>query len=158
MRPLYALTLWQPWADLIVDGIKPVENREWAPPSWLIGHPFAIHAGKHYDTECQWECEAGTFSANGSPIIVKPKAEITLGAIIGIATLEGWQHKESLFRAGDESPWFFGPFGWWLRDVVKIDPVPCRGMQKLWRVEGPVLDAVRAGYAKARKEKTACLP
>jgi hypothetical protein len=141
-RPLYALTLWQPWADLIVDGIKPVENRPWPPPRWLIGQRFAIHAGRTYDTECAEECAAGSFSEDRSPIIVKSKAEITLGAIVGVATLERYNKKASLFRSADESPWFFGPFGWWLRDVIRIDPVPCRGKQKLWRVEGETLEAV----------------
>jgi len=61
-RPLYALTLWQPWADLVIDEIKPVENRGWAPPTWLIGQPFAIHAGRTYDPECELRYLAGAFS------------------------------------------------------------------------------------------------
>lgn len=30
-----ALTLWQPWASLVMAGVKDVENRSWPPPSTL---------------------------------------------------------------------------------------------------------------------------
>lgn len=43
-----AISIKQPWATLIVAGIKPVENR-----SWPIRHrgPLLIHAGKRIDWE-----------------------------------------------------------------------------------------------------------
>lgn len=40
-----ALTIWQPWATLIMIGAKPYEFRSWKPPAWLIGKRLAIHAG-----------------------------------------------------------------------------------------------------------------
>lgn len=40
-----ALTIWQPWATLIMIGAKPYEFRSWQPPSWLVGNRLAIHAG-----------------------------------------------------------------------------------------------------------------
>jgi hypothetical protein len=39
-----ALTVRQPWAGLIVLGVKDVENRTWLPPDDLIGERLAIHA------------------------------------------------------------------------------------------------------------------
>jgi hypothetical protein len=39
-----ALTIWQPWASLIIAGAKPYEFRSWRPPAWLIGQPLVIHA------------------------------------------------------------------------------------------------------------------
>jgi hypothetical protein len=154
-EPLYALTLWQPWADLIVDGLKPVENRPWAPPSWLLGKPFAIHAGRTYDRECEAACFAGRFSPDGTtPIAVS--SEGARGAIIGIATLDRVEWRRPLLEPSSESPWFFGPCGWWLRDVTRIRPVPCRGFQKLWKVEGETLDLVREAYREAlRRERAA---
>jgi hypothetical protein len=43
---LYALTLWQPWASLVMGGWKPYEFRPYAAPKWLAGHRIVIHAGK----------------------------------------------------------------------------------------------------------------
>lgn len=40
-----ALTVWQPWASLILIGAKPYEFRSWQPPRWLVGRTMAIHAG-----------------------------------------------------------------------------------------------------------------
>ena len=40
-----AITLWQPWASLVLVGAKPYEFRGWKPPRSLIGKRIAIHAG-----------------------------------------------------------------------------------------------------------------
>lgn len=40
-----AITIWQPWATLIVQSAKPYEFRGWRPPRSLIGQRIAIHAG-----------------------------------------------------------------------------------------------------------------
>lgn len=39
------LTIWQPWASLILAGAKPVEWRGWPAPAYLRGQRIAIHAG-----------------------------------------------------------------------------------------------------------------
>ncbi len=40
-----ALTIWQPWATLIMAGAKPFEFRGWPAPSWIIDEDVVIHAG-----------------------------------------------------------------------------------------------------------------
>lgn len=42
---LPALTVWQPWAQLIALGLKPWEFRRWPAPKRLHGQRIAIHAG-----------------------------------------------------------------------------------------------------------------
>lgn len=39
-----ALTIWQPWASLIIAGAKPYEFRGWRPPASMIGQRIVIHA------------------------------------------------------------------------------------------------------------------
>lgn len=39
-----ALTIWQPWASLIIAGAKPYEFRGWRPPTSIIGQRIVIHA------------------------------------------------------------------------------------------------------------------
>lgn len=41
-----ALTIWQPWASLIIAGAKPYEFRGWRTPRWMIGKSIVIHAAK----------------------------------------------------------------------------------------------------------------
>lgn len=45
-----ALTVWQPWADLIVRGLKPVEFRN---RRTRFRGPVAIHAGRHKDLKVE---------------------------------------------------------------------------------------------------------
>lgn len=40
------LSVLQPWADLLIHGIKAYETRDWKPPAAMIGQRIAIHAGK----------------------------------------------------------------------------------------------------------------
>lgn len=39
-----ALTIWQPWASLIMAGAKPYEFRGWRAPRAIIGQRIVIHA------------------------------------------------------------------------------------------------------------------
>jgi hypothetical protein len=39
-----AITIWQPFASLIIAGAKPFEFRSWKPPKSLIGERIVIHA------------------------------------------------------------------------------------------------------------------
>jgi len=39
-----ALTIWQPWASLIIAGAKPYEFPGWRPPVSIIGQRIVIHA------------------------------------------------------------------------------------------------------------------
>lgn len=39
-----AITIWQPWASLIIAGAKPYEFRGWRPPASIIGQRIVIHA------------------------------------------------------------------------------------------------------------------
>ena len=60
-----AITIKQPWASLIVHGIKDIENRTWRCPDKYIGQRVLIHAGADkrlmnipptdFMTECQIE-------------------------------------------------------------------------------------------------------
>lgn len=41
---LPTLTLWQPWASLIAEGVKTIETRSWRAPDSLIGERIGVHA------------------------------------------------------------------------------------------------------------------
>jgi hypothetical protein len=127
---MYALTVLQPWAQVIVDGFKNVENRS-QPHSAAIGKRLAIHAGKKpVDMEAvRWcDLEAGV-------VLTRPR-ECVLGAILGTVLVSnvippdgaGWPNLAQF------APWWErGAWGLVLRDVVRFrEPLPCRGFQGLW--------------------------
>lgn len=128
-----AITLWQPWASLVADGIKPVENRG----IWRYKHRgrIAIHAAKIYDNEvsqydlpcylshcpdCLLEfCNVGDLEPRFFP----------RGAIVGTANLV------DVIRDSD-SPWAVpGAYHLVLKNAKPLaTPVPYRGQQGLWNV------------------------
>ncbi|WP_200288163.1 ASCH domain-containing protein [Rhodothalassium salexigens] len=75
-RPL-ALTVHQPWATLIVAGLKPFEWRTWEAPAWAQGRRVVIHASR-LDPKAhvldrliaQIDCDLGTRGGEG--LVVEP--------------------------------------------------------------------------------------
>lgn len=129
-----ALTLWQPWAHAVAHLGKRIENRPWAPWSTIIGQVIAIHAAAKLDPVEEARVSAA-IRARGHAL--PPAEQLPRGAIVATARVTGYVRRS-------DDPWFFGPFGWQLADVVALPaPVPCRGMQGLWPVPPDVESKVR---------------
>jgi hypothetical protein len=45
------LTLWRPWDVAMRDLGKPIENRKWPPPDYMLGQLVALHSGKRWDDD-----------------------------------------------------------------------------------------------------------
>lgn len=109
-----ALTIYQPWAHLIMFHGKDIENRKWR--TNLRGRIY-VHAGKVVDEKAMVKYKR----LLGSDDLIR-------GAIIGsveIVDCVDWHH----------SDWFEGPFGLILRDPK---PEPIRfmpGKMKFWEVK-----------------------
>jgi hypothetical protein len=73
-----ALTLWQPWASLIVMGHKRFETRSWKRDS-LIGERISINAAKRPPKDLPHELAALDLDPLGLP----------LGAVLGTAVVTG---------------------------------------------------------------------
>ena len=154
-----AITLWQPWASLIVYGFKTYETRSWSTDyrGWL-----AIHASKKqpahvgwmlnvkdpaHESALFWECleACGYYEFKDMP----------RGVVLGHVQLVNVLQVEDVDvryvdstdrgnrRADDKAiichrdlvfgDWTPGRFAWELRDPVIFNtPVPSRGSQKLW--------------------------
>jgi hypothetical protein len=111
-----ALTVRQPWAYLVVTGVKPIENRNWCPS---YRGPLLIHASKEID-------EDDIARAEGLLGHRLARDRLVTGAVIGVVTLV------DVVQAS-RSRWFTGPFGWRLEDARQfIKPVPARGQLSLW--------------------------
>jgi hypothetical protein len=116
-----AISIRQPWASLIVAGIKDIENRStlknFRGPCW-------IHAAKTIDKEgFLW------MKAQLDPAIYS-NLEFPTGGIIG--QVEFYDCVTS-----SASIWFRGPFGFLLRHPMRIDFFPCPGRLGFFDVEVP---------------------
>lgn len=106
-----AISVNQPWAWLIVNGLKDIENRSW--PTNYRG-TVLIHAGKKFDEDFDysfWEGIAGT------TVPIVPFQGGIIGQVDIIDCVE-----ES------DSPWFFGRYGFVLANAKQFyNPRPCKG-------------------------------
>jgi hypothetical protein len=121
-----ALSLKQPWAWLVVNGIKDIENRNWS--NKLRGRIY-IHASLKIDkynpvirnTE-SWILERLTREQK-KRYYREPKER---GAIIGEVDIVGCVTKST-------SPWFIGKYGYILTNPVAYNkPIKCKGALKFF--------------------------
>jgi hypothetical protein len=112
MLDLPALSVRQPWAHLIVHGLKDIENRGWG-----TSHrgPLLIHAAQKFDVE------AWRWIRSAYPDVPLPdRNSFELGGIIGRVNVV------DVVRSSD-SRWFFGPVGLVLQDAEVLPFVPGPG-------------------------------
>jgi len=108
-----ALTVIQPWAQLIVEGVKDVENRSW---NTKYRGRLYIHAGKSK----RWPWLAPRHAQYDH-------RTITYGAILGAVTLLD-VIRDSASRFAEK-----GAYHWLLADPVQFaESIPMRGRQGLW--------------------------
>jgi hypothetical protein len=139
---MIALSIQQPWAWLIVQGHKDIENRTW--PTSYRGK-ILIHAGKRY-AKYEFEDDAITFGFrfSGFP---ETREEMT-GGIVGMATLVDCVQES-------DSQWFYGPYGFVLRDARPLPFVPFRGQLGFFDVPDDLVlrETFRADFEAAMKEE-----
>ncbi len=110
--PKLALSIRQPWAHRILHEGKDVENRSW--PTRFRG-PVLIHAGKGVDPEDRAEVK---------------RLGLPLGGIVGVMEIVGCVNQM-------DSEWYFGPWGFVIRNARPLDFIPCRGALGFFRPEMP---------------------
>jgi len=112
------LSICQPWAWLIVNGWKDIENRNW--PTKFRGE-FLVHASKGITRAEHANC-IDPLSHVGGPVIDIPSfGDLERGGIVGIAEIV------DCVRESD-SPWYMGEFGFVLRNARPLPFIPMRGM------------------------------
>ena len=117
-----ALSLKQPWAELILQGKKKIEIRKW---NTHFRGEFLIHASKISDMESMKK-----FGFESLP----------LGFIVGKANLlkvkkyedlESFNLDRGLHLANKE----FGMHGFVLGDIKRIEPTPAKGQLNFWEFD-----------------------
>lgn len=152
-QKMKAITIWQPWAMLIILQEKGNETRGW--PTTHRG-PLAIHAAQYMDrAACESEPIKTALATYGFTADNLP-----LGTVLGTVNLaDCWEivgidnlNQASVisdsageriyelsfdsqeYQVGDYS---VGRYAWELTDVRRFaEPVPAKGKQKLWNWTG----------------------
>lgn len=125
--PTVAISVMQPWAWLIVNGHKDIENRDWRHSR---RGPVLIHAGLKVDGPAHQAVLRGDHPASildDLPDAVRlayqrdlMAGRIHKGGIVGVATITGCVDTS-------DSPWFVGRYGYTLADARPLAFMPLRG-------------------------------
>lgn len=154
-----ALTIWQPWASLIIAGAKPYEFRGWRAPRSMIGQRIVIHAAaRKIDREEVCDIYHVLYHRKASADIAEAAAEtclhpetalpvltamLTSGlpmacglgtAVLGEPRLGPDIAEEfGVPRANDSDRDEHANWGWPLTDIEAWpEPIPMRGAQGFW--------------------------
>ncbi|MFY9351665.1 MAG: ASCH domain-containing protein [Sphingobium sp.] len=149
-----ALTIWQPWASLIIAGAKPFEFRRNRPPRSIVGQRIVIHAGKmavdrdqvafmRDAIEEEWHPEVAELCLHADKALPVLEAflrgELPMAAGIGTAIVGEARlgtdiaRQFGIQRANDSDRDDQANWGWPMLDIEPWPaPVPARGMQGLW--------------------------
>lgn len=132
---MYALSLVQPWAQLIADGRKKIETRSWqaAPAMLKIGDLYVIAASAKMSAEDQWAALEFGYTAEVMPVFVK-------GAALCVVRHKGCYPTDVIVQADkfteeEESYGNYEPGRWgWMLELVHVleRPIPVKGRLGLW--------------------------
>jgi hypothetical protein len=126
-----ALTVCQPYAELIARLEKPIENRGWYTP---YRGSLAIHAGRSKS----WMDDAGVYGIDDYRVLA-------FGAIVAVSQLvacldigKPWPDRFAPLQRHEHAN---GRWCWILEDVRRLTvPIPCAGARLLWSVP-PAIEA-----------------
>lgn len=127
LRGLYVLSIRQPWAWLILNAGKDVENRS---RLTRIRGRILIHASKGM-TRHEFEDGMDTWQAVRRKAGMDPAGQpafgdMPRGGIVGSVEIVDCV-------ASSSSPWFFGPYGYALRDPKPLPFVPSAGQRGFFK-------------------------
>ena len=130
-----ALSLTQPWAELVVLGEK-----QWETRSWRTSHRsrIAIHAAKKFLGWAKALTEEDPYFVTA--LGKYPITRVARGAIVGTVEILEMQPTDELRDFLGRKEIAFGDYqserwGWKLANPVRLlEPIPCRGMLGLWEV------------------------
>nr|WP_294550052.1 hypothetical protein [uncultured Rhodopila sp.] len=153
IAPIPTITVWQPWATLIAEELKPLEFRGWPAHAALIGQRIGIHAGARPVRKDEvrdlllklqslsWR-ETGLVREGSIELLTKvlmapgglPLSSILCTAVLG----QPIRNQDLATRMGielmcDSDRGEHSNYGWPLTDVEKLKPfVPVRGARGFW--------------------------
>ena len=110
-----AISVRQPWAWLLSNRHKPIENRT---RRFNYRGPLLIHASQGMTDDDYEACRI--FIEGFTCLELPPPGSLDRGGIVGKAVAT------DCLTASD-SPWFCGPFGIVLSDASPLPFYPCRG-------------------------------
>jgi hypothetical protein len=132
--PQKALSIRQPWAWAIINAGKDIENRDW--PTNFRGE-VCLHASKGMTRQEYEDCLAFCHEISRdhpfpTGLTMPAFDELQRGGIVAVVEIVGCVERSA-------SPWFFGRYGFELRNARPVPFIPVRGALGFFDWRGRVL-------------------
>lgn len=128
-----AITIKQPFATLIAEGLKQYEFRTWRTN---YRGEILIHAGKSIDKKAMKKFESLGLSYPTGCIIAK--VTITDCVIVDDKLRSDLKNENALVYSGIINDRKWNGYGFVIRDVFKIKPIYVKGSLGLWNYSGEI--------------------
>jgi len=133
------ISIWQPWASLIVHGHKVIETRGWPAPKSVIGQRIGIAATKTVKPEQRVHYLDPNFQRYYRQTGLPELDELPKGCILGTVELFdcepiGADFTDDITSEEEAFGWFTpGRYAWRVRRPMPFPhPVVARGAQGIW--------------------------
>lgn len=147
-----AISLWQPWASLVVHGKKRIETRDYA----ISEGPIAIHAAQRWTREQRSFCMEEPFLSALTDVFGEPNRgmknpfSLPLGGVIGTVIVDAClvisDRKKELHMCPPPEPersfgnYSDGRFAILLRNPIAFsEPRPYKGAQRIFHIPNDVM-------------------
>ncbi len=134
-----AISIWQPFAQLIVEGYKLHETRSWTAPKSVLGGTIAICSTKNITPAQRLWVKDNLFAMYYARSGLPELDQLPLGYVLGTATVHAshYMDEDLLDDVTAEEKcyghWDIGNYAWELRNVKKFhDPIPVVGKQGIF--------------------------
>lgn len=131
-----SISVYQPWAELLVAGIKPIENR---PRVSNHKGPLLIHAAKKFDAKWSEKLneEALKLAKEHLKKVCSFPTELPKGCIVGFVIQTGCvKPLDPIWPPHPSCKWYEGQYGLLMEYPVKFtSPIPYTGRQGMFKAD-----------------------
>lgn len=137
-----AITIKQPWASLIVHGIKDIENRTWACPKKYIGKRVLIHSSAKNDGFARFSKKQQEAKSHLTDAVIYESKSVIIGSVEIVDCVQNhpsvWAEQSKGVSPGghvtDEKKTII--YNWVLANPVLFkEPIPAKGKLSFWEAD-----------------------
>lgn len=156
MAAIYQLSLPRPWPWAILErGCRVLflssldgtgRTQYLRPPPLVVGQYLALHVSRG------WDVDGAAFMERRLGLYVPAEEGLPTGSIFAVARLAQVSTicNDSRAFGRPPEPWWRGTVGWWLEEVLPIEPLECPEVSRLTSVSEDFLPELRERFSLAR--------
>lgn len=151
------ISIWQPWASLVVHGMKFFETRTWPAPRSVIGQTLGIAATKNITPDQRSVYADPEFQFFYEQSGLPPLEELPRGMLLGTVTLDSIEEVtedfiEDITLEERAFGWYqLGGYAWRLKHARPLKhPIPIKGAQGIYDWRGFDVGKGKEAFEEAR--------